>query len=94
MKLQKKQIRIRVSHCSQVLLLSGLDEARWNELSSEKGGEEHLHFLIKFVTLRRNKEAIAAIGGTWDKDLDGGDPATSDAALIRTAIRQVLVLVG
>jgi hypothetical protein len=70
-----------------VLLLSGLDEVKEKELSTEKGGEEHLHFLIKFVTLRRNKEAIAAIGGTWDKDLDGGDPAVSDAALIRTAIR-------
>lgn len=76
--------------CLQVMLMSGLTAEAFAEIVSEKSMEDkptHLHNLLKFVALRKDRSAIMAAGGIWDQDLDGGNPATDDSALIRTAIR-------
>ncbi|GBG70117.1 hypothetical protein CBR_g5747 [Chara braunii] len=77
---------------AKVMLMSGLDENAQKDLATEKAADEkilHLHKLIGFVTLRKERErsAIMSVGGTWDKELDGGDPEVDDSVLIRTAIR-------
>ncbi|CAM6124426.1 unnamed protein product [Calypogeia fissa] len=75
---------------SKVMLMSGFSEAALAELLSDNSVEDkppHLHNLLKFVALRKDRSAIMACGGAWDKDLDGGDPATDEGALLRTAIR-------
>eukprot|EP00897_Mesotaenium_endlicherianum_P006610 jgi/Mesen1/5978/ME000302S04977 len=87
---------------AKVILMSGADEAAWKELleDNKPGGDDkdgskekdkdkvaHLHNLLKFVVLRKDRGAIQAAGGQWDAALDGGDPAVGDGALLRTAIR-------
>ncbi|CAK9252121.1 unnamed protein product, partial [Sphagnum jensenii] len=75
---------------SKVMLMSGLTAEAFAEIVSEKSMEDkptHLHNLLKFVALRKDRSAIMAAGGIWEQDLDGGNPATDDSALIRTAIR-------
>lgn len=70
--------------------MSGSSEAALNELLVDDSPDEkpaHLHNLLKFVALRKDRSAIMAAGGVWDKELDGGDPAIDEEALIRTAIR-------
>lgn len=70
--------------------MSGFSEAALAELLSDSCVEDkvpHLHNLLKFVALRKDRSAIMACGGPWDKDLDGGEPATEEEALLRTAIR-------
>eukprot|EP00850_Spirogloea_muscicola_P007355 SM000037S13490 [mRNA] locus=s37:177551:185876:+ [translate_table: standard] len=75
----------------KVMLMTGADRAALEELLVEAktlndGKPMHLHNLVKFVTVRKDRNAIMPVGGSWDADLDGGDPST-DEALIRTAIR-------
>ncbi|BBN17937.1 hypothetical protein MPTK1_7g18160 [Marchantia polymorpha subsp. ruderalis] len=75
---------------AKVMLMSGSSEAALNELLVDDSPDEkpaHLHNLLKFVALRKDRSAIMAAGGVWDKELDGGDPAIDEEALIRTAIR-------
>lgn len=74
----------------QVMLMSGLTSEAYAEFLSDKSTEEkpsHIHNLLKFVALRKDRSAIMAAGGRWDEELDGGDPADGDSALIRAAIR-------
>ena len=77
----------------QVMLMSGLTPEACAEFISDKTTDEkpsHIHNLLKFVALRKDRSAIMAAGGRWDEELDGGDPTDGDAALIRAAIRLVL----
>lgn len=77
----------------QVMLMSGLSPEAYAEFLSEKTTEEkpsHIHNLLKFVALRKDRSAIMAAGGRWDEELDGGDPTNGDSALIRAAIRLAL----
>lgn len=70
--------------------MSGLTSEALAEFLQEKSSEEkpsHIHNLLKFVALRKDRSAIMAVGGRWDEELDGGDPANGDSALIKTAIR-------
>lgn len=70
--------------------MSGLGPEAHAEFLSDKGTEDkpvHLHNLLKFVALRKDRSAIMAAGGPWDKELDGGDPASGDSGLIKAAIR-------
>ena len=66
----------------QVVLLQGLDEAAAKECA--KGthhGGQHLHHLLKFLTLRHEvdnpakgraeRSGIMAVGGSYDPALDG-----------------------
>ena len=74
----------------QVMLMSGLTSDAYAEFLSDKITEEkpsHIHNLLKFVALRKDRSAIMAAGGRWDGELDGGDPTNDDSALIRAAIR-------
>lgn len=70
--------------------MSGLDSEALAEFLSDKSSEDkpsHIHNLLKFVALRKDRSAIMAVGGRWDEELDGGDPSNGDSALIKTAIR-------
>lgn len=70
--------------------MSGLNAEAMAEFLSDKASEDklsHVHNLIKFVALRKDRSAIMAVGGRWDEELDGGDPSNGDSALIKTAIR-------
>ncbi len=63
----------------QVLLTSGLDEEAVKALRAGAGhGGDHLHRLLKFVTLRTEKaharSGIQAPGGPVELSVDG-DPA-------------------
>jgi len=75
----------------KVMLMSGLTVGAFAKFLSEKTTELdkpfHLHNLLKFVALRKDRSAIMAAGGTWDPEVDGGDPAIDDTALIRAVIR-------
>jgi hypothetical protein len=76
----------------QVMLMSGLSSEAYAEFLSDKNTEDkpsHLHNLLKFVALRKDRSAIMAAGGRWDRELDGGDPTNGDSALIKAAIRLV-----
>jgi len=79
----------------QVMLMSGLTVGAFAKFLSEKTTELdkpfHLHNLLKFVALRKDRSAIMAAGGTWDPEVDGGDPAIDDTALIRAVIRLIVV---
>lgn len=70
--------------------MSGLSSDAYSEFFSDKSTEDkpaHIHNLLKFVALRKDRSAIMAAGGRWDEELDGGDPTDGDSALIKTAIR-------
>nr|XP_024373654.1 uncharacterized protein LOC112281406 isoform X1 [Physcomitrium patens]PNR55140.1 hypothetical protein PHYPA_006034 [Physcomitrium patens] len=75
---------------AKVMLMSGLSSDAYSEFFSDKSTEDkpaHIHNLLKFVALRKDRSAIMAAGGRWDEELDGGDPTDGDSALIKTAIR-------
>ncbi|KAL2613073.1 hypothetical protein R1flu_024765 [Riccia fluitans] len=75
---------------AKVMLMTGASEGALNELLSDECSDDkpiHLHNLLKFVALRKDRSAIMAAGGVWDKELDGGDPAVDEEVLIRTAVR-------
>lgn len=88
----------------QVLLTNGLDEAAVKALHDGPGkhGGDHLHKLLKFVTLRTEKgpsrSGIQAPGGPVDPAVDGdpdkcvrfaplaGIPAEGDRCLAETLL--------
>ena len=41
---------------------------------------------LRFVVLRDKAKTLSLPGGSWSADLDGGNPARGDDALIRTAM--------
>lgn len=70
--------------------MSGLNYEAYAEFLSDKSIDDkpaHVHNLLKFVALRKDRSAIMAAGGRWDEELDGGDPTNGDSALIKAAIR-------
>ena len=70
------------------MLMSGMSDDNVKELLSDSEDRPlHIHNILKFAVLRKERSALMAIGGTWDKLLDGGDPAVDEHALICTAIR-------
>ncbi|KAI5072001.1 hypothetical protein GOP47_0012107 [Adiantum capillus-veneris] len=74
----------------KVMLMSGASGESVKDLLADCSNEEkpiHMHNLLRFVVFRKEHSALMAVGGVWDKTLDGGDPATGESALIRTAIR-------
>ena len=46
-----------------------------------------MHNILKFAALRKEGATLMAIGGTWDKRLDGGGLSIDEHALICTAVR-------
>ncbi|XP_024390877.1 uncharacterized protein [Physcomitrium patens] len=75
---------------AKVMLMSGLNYEAYAEFLSDKSTDDkpaHVHNLLKFVALRKDRSAIMAAGGRWDEELDGGDPTNGDSALIKAAIR-------
>lgn len=54
----------------------------------------HLTRLIQFLVGSRGKDEPLAIGGPWSPSLDGENPETDAAVLIRTAIRTCKALTG
>ncbi|MCO5553528.1 hypothetical protein L7F22_007050 [Adiantum nelumboides] len=74
----------------KVMLMSGASGESVKDLLADCLNEEkpiHMHNLLRFVVFRKERSALMAFGGTWDKTLDGGDPAINESALIHTAIR-------
>lgn len=70
------------------MLMSGISDDHMKDfLSDSEERSLHMHNILKFAVLRKERSALMAIGGVWDKVLDGGDPAADESALIRTAIR-------
>ncbi|KAH8864356.1 Cell division cycle and apoptosis regulator protein 1 [Schistosoma japonicum] len=49
---------------------------------------------IKILAVGKVDERLKAIGGSWNPDLDGSDPATNPQTLINTAIRNCKQLIG
>ena len=56
----------------QVMLMSGMSDDNVKELLSDSEDRPlHIHNILKFAVLRKERSALMAIGGTWDKVLDG-----------------------
>lgn len=72
--------------------MSGISTEALSQLVSEKSsghpGEKvvHINSILRFAVLREG-HAFNAIGGSWDAEMDGGDPSTGDLSLIRTVTR-------
>lgn len=76
----------------QMILMSGLSQNALEELSSERKYDDRIpHYcnMLRFALLKKDN-AFMAIGGPWNA-IDGGDPSVDDSALVRTAIRSVLI---
>eukprot|EP00898_Chlorokybus_atmophyticus_P007829 jgi/Chlat1/8047/Chrsp73S00601 len=85
----------------KVMLLTGVSNEALASISQEPapgGSPLHIGGLLRFLTVRfepldpsdskaKRNPVIGAIGGSWSAELDGGDPATEQSALVRTAIR-------
>eukprot|EP01089_Gocevia_fonbrunei_P023506 TRINITY_DN996_c0_g2_i1.p1 TRINITY_DN996_c0_g2~~TRINITY_DN996_c0_g2_i1.p1 ORF type:complete len:741 (-),score=193.47 TRINITY_DN996_c0_g2_i1:507-2729(-) len=69
-----------VKYNSKIILMSGV---------ANTSSSSHLSHLIKFLVAKRDRNELLCFGGGWSASKDGGDPATDDSALIRTAIRCV-----
>lgn len=71
--------------------MTGVDEAFWQELLSDKNVQErppHLHNGLKFVVYREDRSPIAALGGPVDPKEDGaGDPSVDSSVITRAAVR-------
>ncbi|KAH9291489.1 hypothetical protein KI387_043319, partial [Taxus chinensis] len=83
-----KQVKGSTVWNAKVILMSGISENAMAELISERIPEDkalHVHNVLRFAILRKDHTFFAA-GGSWDSVVDGGDPATDESALIRTAI--------
>lgn len=68
--------------------MSGISTDALSQLVSEKGSGDkviHINSILRFAVLREGR-AFNAIGGSWDSEMDGGDPSDRES-LIRTAIR-------
>ncbi|KAK9904952.1 hypothetical protein WJX75_006352 [Coccomyxa subellipsoidea] len=104
-----KSIRIpegAIKWNARVVLLSGLDDyARKELLKGVHHGGQHLHQLLKFLTVRTEtdkedgrveRSGITAIGGQHDPSLDGPiiDPSMSTEPLIATCVRHAKELLG
>ncbi|EIE19235.1 hypothetical protein COCSUDRAFT_49062 [Coccomyxa subellipsoidea C-169] len=91
---------------ARVVLLSGLDDdARKELLKGVHHGGQHLHQLLKFLTVRTEtdkddgrveRSGITAIGGQHDPSLDGPitDASKSTEPLIATCVRHAKKLLG
>lgn len=72
--------------------MSGISTDALSQLVSEKSsgppGEKvvHISSILRFAVLREGR-AFNAIGGSWDAEMDGGDPSAGDSSLIRTVTR-------
>lgn len=64
-----------VKYTAAVALTSGIQTKPGTHLSSQ----------IKFLVAKQDRSDLMLIGGPWSKSADGGDPADSDGALIKTA---------
>lgn len=76
---------------AKVLLMSGMSKGAFADITSLRSTEErvvHLNNILKFAVFKKDR-SLFAIGGTWNAEIDGGDPSVDCSCLIRTAIRCV-----
>jgi len=76
---------------AKVVLSCGLGEA-----SLGRAEPKHLHQLLRFVSVRKDRSGIMCLGGAWSEDQDGcGEGGVPDTdALVRCATRHVQEMVG
>ncbi|KAH7424227.1 hypothetical protein KP509_12G096000 [Ceratopteris richardii] len=87
-----EKVKENIVWIAKVMLMSGATGESMKDLIDDSSSEEkpvHLHNFLRFVVFRKDRSALSAVGGAWDKVLDGGDPTNDESCLIHTAIRCV-----
>jgi hypothetical protein len=64
-------------YTARVMLITGV---------KDPAGQTHLSHTLKFLVGKEDRSDLVALGGPWSSSKDGGDPATDDSVLIRTAM--------